>query len=347
MEALGRSDVQAYEKRDDLSSPLYGGNKVRTLEPLFGRALDDGASHVYSTGAYGSNHAAAAAMHAPRVGLTPGVVLYPQPFSQAALENLELVLSHRLPTRDLPHWSALPLGMWLTERDCRRRGIHAHVMVPGGATPHGALGYVSAGIELAMQVEQGDLPRPQQVVVAAGSNCTSAGLLVGFALAAQAGLGFIDRGQPAPPTLVSVRVTPWPITTPWRIIGLAHRASHLLARLAQQPSLALTRSALRSHFRLECAFLGSGYGFPTDAGREAMRLWQEHAGHPLEPTYSGKSAAAFLTLARTLPSGVIVYWSTKSSAYLEPVSAAALQWAPPRMRRWMESVRRQHASPLR
>src|SRR5581483_6446701 len=87
--ALGGGEL--WQKRDDRTSPIYGGNKVRTLEPLFGDALASGATRVYATGAYGSNHAAAMMMHAPRVGLATGVILYPQPASASARDNLALV----------------------------------------------------------------------------------------------------------------------------------------------------------------------------------------------------------------------------------------------------------------
>ncbi len=36
----------AWVKRDDLSSVVYGGNKVRTLEVLFAQALEEGATHI-------------------------------------------------------------------------------------------------------------------------------------------------------------------------------------------------------------------------------------------------------------------------------------------------------------
>ncbi|MBT8494310.1 MAG: hypothetical protein KJO07_14745, partial [Deltaproteobacteria bacterium] len=52
-----------YLKREDLSSPLYGGNKVRTLEGHFGAAQAAGATEVWSSGAFGSNHATAATLH--------------------------------------------------------------------------------------------------------------------------------------------------------------------------------------------------------------------------------------------------------------------------------------------
>ncbi len=83
---LGRGEL--YVKRDDLSSPVYGGNKVRTLETLFGEAKARGVTRIYSTGAFGSNHATAMVLHAPRVGLETGVILFPQPESAAALRAL-------------------------------------------------------------------------------------------------------------------------------------------------------------------------------------------------------------------------------------------------------------------
>jgi len=74
---LGASDGQTWVKRDDISAAAYGGNKVRTLELLFGEARALGREHVVSSGAFGSNHALATAIHAPRVGLRPGALLYP------------------------------------------------------------------------------------------------------------------------------------------------------------------------------------------------------------------------------------------------------------------------------
>lgn len=56
----GRAGAPFFIKRDDVSSPIYGGNKVRTLEALFGRARAAGVRRIYSTGAFGSNHALAA-----------------------------------------------------------------------------------------------------------------------------------------------------------------------------------------------------------------------------------------------------------------------------------------------
>lgn len=326
---------EAWVKRDDLTSPVYGGNKVRTLEVLFGEAKTEGATHVYSTGAFGSNHAAATVLHAPRAGLRPGVILFPQPESRTALENLRVIVGSSAVLRPLFHWSALPFGMYRARSSHARAGERAYVMVPGGATPRGALGYVSAALELAIQVTAGELPLPRAVIIGVGSTCTSAGLLLGFHHAARLGLGFVRDGRPAAPHLVSVRVTPWPVTSPVRIVRLAVRASRLLAHLAGDPSLEVSYATLRPGLQVDGRYLGGGYGRPTPEGRAAIDCFRAVSGLELDTTYSAKAAAALLDRARDRRAGPLLFWSTKSTAPLPPVSDEAVAAAPAPMRRWM------------
>jgi len=338
--ALGRPSDCAFIKRDDLSSPIYGGNKVRTLEVLFGTALAEGATHIFSTGSFGSNHATATVLHAPRVGLKPGVMLFPQPESKAALDNLEVVLSQHPRTYVLPHWSALPFGMWLLRGMLRRRRERSMIMVPGGATPWGALGYVSAGLELAEQVAAGLLPPPSEIILGVGSTCTSAGLLVGLDLAARLGLAFRgSRREAAIPRIVAVRVTPWPATSSFRIVALAVRTSKLLAVLTGDRSLAGRFWEFSRRLEVDRRFFGRGYGYPTKTGLEAIELFRRHVGIELDTTYSAKSAAALIERVRRGAEGPLLFWSTKSTVPLPIVEPANLEWAPDRMRKWMDRAR--------
>lgn len=341
--ALGAGG-ELFQKCDDVTSPVYGGNKVRTLEVLLGDAVRRGSTHVFSTGAYGSNHAAATILHAPRVGLTAGALLYPQPESRSSYANLRLVLDRAsAEVHGLAHWSALPFGMWAHARAARRSGKRATLMMPGGSTPLGAIGYVSAALELATQVHAGELPLPSAIVVAAGSNCTTAGLLVGIALAVRRGLGFTQNGVAKPPRLVAVRVTPWPVTSRFRVLGLAQATSELLATLAGDAKLACRKSELAALLELDGSELGSGYGIGTEAGREAARLWHDYTHAPLELTYSGKSAAAALARLRAKLPGPLVYWATKSSAPLPAVSEHLPEDVPERMRRWLARAEKSEA----
>lgn len=337
MKATGASPERGFSKRDDLSSRIYGGNKVRTLEVLFGAALQSGATAILSTGALGSNHAVATALHAPRVGLRPGALLFGQPPSLAALENFQVLYGAQVPLRVSRHWLGLPQMVIQETQSALWQRTKTVIMRPGGATPTGALGYVSAALELAEQIEQGRLPCPRTVVVGVGSTCTSAGLLVGFQLAAALGIGFRNRLGPLPPTLVSVRVTPWPVTSRFQILRLAEATSRLLAVLTRDPSVQAPRGQLSRLLRVDGRFLGAGYGRPSPSGLSAVRLWEEHVGYRLDTTYSAKAVAAFLELCRTEEQGPLLYWSTKSTAPLPQFPPRA--YAPGWLKRWEQRCR--------
>jgi D-cysteine desulfhydrase len=284
-----------------------------------------------ATGAFGSNHAVATVLHAGAAGLTGGAILFPQPPSWAALENLRVTLTHADPLHVLSHWLQLPFAMW------RHASADTVVMAPGGATPWGALGYVAAALELAAQVERGELEAPRRVFVGVGSTCTSAGLLVGFEHAVRLGIGFREK-----PTLVSVRVTPWPVTSRFRIVGLAVRASALLAELVEDPSLLLDRATLSRGLVIDGARLGPGYGRPSAAGQSALSLFRSRGLFELDTTYSSKAAAGFLAGARH-DLGPHLFWSTKSTVPLPPVSAEALANAPRVARRFIARSERELA----
>jgi D-cysteine desulfhydrase len=316
----------AYVKRDDLSALQYGGNKVRTLELLFGDALQRQATRVYSTGAFGSNHAAATVLHAGRAGLESGALLFPQPESKTARDNLEVVATRATRFVALPHWSMVPFGMWRLRNN--ERG--AYVMPPGGAVPLGALGYVSGALELAEQVRAGILPEPAQIVLGVGSTCTSAGLLVGLRVARRLGLAF----QRKLPRVLAIRVSPWPVTSSVRIAGLARRTSLLLASLSDDPTLAFSFAELHAGLTVDPRFIGVGYGRVTPDGLDAIRRFDAFGARALDTTYTAKSAAGFLRCLEERP-GPTLYWATKSSRPLPEVDRAQLEQLPDAVRRWL------------
>jgi len=208
------------------------------------------------------------------------------------------------------------------------------VMVPGGATPLGALGYVSAGLELGRQVAAGELPSPQRVIVAVGSTCTSAGLLVGLALAAHFRVGFAPATTPR---LTSVRVSPWPVTSRGRVLRLALRTAQLLSELAGSAVPRLDRTTLGARFEVDGRYLGPGYGEPSAAGSQAEEQWLRLGLPRLDGTYSAKAAARVVFGLRAREAGPVLFWSTKSSVPL-PIACgdvARLDALPLRIRSWL------------
>jgi D-cysteine desulfhydrase len=312
---LGVSTREVFVKRDDLSSELYGGNKVRPLELLLGRVQQQGGT-VYATGAYGSNQVLATLLHARRLELPAGVVLFPQPRTPSACAALKVIVSLHPDLVTVPHWSALPAGMALAKARSLARGARSFMTPPGGATPRGVLAYVSAGLELALQIQRQLLPEPRRIYVPTGSNATSAGLLAGLALAARLGIGF----RAGAPELNAVRIGPWPITSRSRVLSLSTRTLMLLARLTRKPELLLETRSLGSGLRMRGEFLGGGYGHETVQANEACVVFARAGFELLDETYSGKAAAALIADLRAGIKGPLLFWSTKSSAPLPPVT---------------------------
>ncbi|RMH39895.1 MAG: hypothetical protein D6689_15400 [Deltaproteobacteria bacterium] len=317
---LGSSPL--WVKREDRAHPAFGGNKVRTLETLLARAAEAGAQRVWATGAYGSNHALCTAIHAPRVGLAAGALLVPQPLTATAARNLRALYATDCRVVALRSAAELPVA---TVAVCARRDERAAVMTPGGAVPRGALGHVSAALELAGQVAAGACPAPAAIVVACGSTCTAAGLSLGVHLAARLGIGWRD-----PPRIVAVRVTPWPVTSAAAIAALAAATSRVLARHVG-PVARVGLRPLRAAVEVDARFLGGGYGRPSRAGAAAAAQFADAGGPPLDEVYSAKSAAAFVARARAGAPGPLLYWASRSSA----PQALATAGLPRHVRRWL------------
>ena len=71
-------DERLWVQREDVTSTVYGGNKVRKLEFVLPVAQRRGGPLV-TAGGVGSHHVLAAAVHAGCLGLQVDAVLYPQP----------------------------------------------------------------------------------------------------------------------------------------------------------------------------------------------------------------------------------------------------------------------------
>jgi D-cysteine desulfhydrase len=320
------ADREIFVKREDASSALYGGNKVRTLESLLALAAREGAQRVWSTGAYGSNHALASALHAPRAGLRSASLLFPQPATRHAAENLAQLYSLGVEVRALRSIATFPIALaalWVGAR--RRRDF---IMLPGGATPLGALGHVGAACELAAQIRQGMAPWPRHLLIACGSTCTAAGLMAGLQLAATMGLW-----QAPLPRVHALRVTPWPVTSRRRIAALALGTARLVESLGG-PKAPKSKAAYLPSLVAHGRYLGWGYGRPTKAGLSVIGEHGCAAPFPLETTYSAKALAGLFDLLPRLE-GPIIFWSTKSAALLPPIAASKVEAAPARVRRWL------------
>ncbi len=319
--ALSIAGRPVWIKHEGDSHPLYGGNKLRTLEAWFGHARERGARRIWTIGAYGSNHAIATVLHAPRAGLEVGAILFPQPSTSWAVENCGALIAADIPivrVRSVIEMPFAALRIARRERD-------SVVMPPGGATTVGTFGAVTAAFELAEQIEAGLAPPPKRIVLAIGSTCTTAGLLAGISLAHAAGVW-----RWPVPIVHGVRVTPWPVTSRVRIAELAQRTLARVAALGG-PRVAIGLRELITRLVVDGRELGAGYGLPTPRSDAAIAGL---VGPRLDGVYSAKAAAALLRLHRE-GIGPLVFWATKSTATLNAPSLDRLRGAHPALVEWL------------
>lgn len=299
-------------KRDDQSSPLYGGNKLRLLEHVLAEARLADKTRVYASGATGSNFAVATALHAPRVGLEPGAICFPEPMTAEGEEN-HRVVRERARLIEIAHWSLLPVATERVRRLDEQRGERVQVLSQVSFGPDSLLGYVAAGLELARQVARKECPAPSSIVLPIGSAATSAGILAGLSLARKIGI------SSAAPALRSVRIAAWPLSRRGRVLSLAVKALARVAELVGEASLGLGKRELLP-VSVVTDQLGRGYPYPTAAGTAARAAFVR-AGFPiLDDTYSAKAAAHVLASAAE-GTGPVLFWCTKSSAPLPAFAA--------------------------
>jgi 1-aminocyclopropane-1-carboxylate deaminase/D-cysteine desulfhydrase-like pyridoxal-dependent ACC family enzyme len=309
-------------KREGESSARYGGNKIRTLEAWLGHAQAEGFERIWAMGAYGSNHAIATVLHARAIGLDAGAILFPQPHSEWAHENASALVGSGCELVRLRHVIEVPFaGLRIARRD--RRSI---VMPPGGATPIGTFGAMSAAFEIAEQVTAGLAPPPVRIVLPIGSTCTSAGLVAGFSLAHATG------AWPWPaPIIHAVRVTPWPVTSRVRTAHLALRTLERIAKLGG-PRIDVGLPTLLRRLVVDGRELGPGYGLSTPRSQAAMRSLAQADAPRLDGVYSAKAVAALLRLHRR-GIGPLMLWATKSTVVLP--AARDTSHAPAALREWL------------
>src|SRR5205823_3354088 len=145
-------------KRDDALAFGWGGNKVRKLAFVAGRAKAEGADTLITAGGVQSNHARATAAAAARLGMRAILVANgappERPTANALLDRLLGAEVVHVAARD----ERAPKMTEIADR-LRGEGRRPFVIPIGASTPLGALGYVDALLELLDQI-----PAPDAIV---------------------------------------------------------------------------------------------------------------------------------------------------------------------------------------
>ena len=271
-------------KRDDAIPFGFGGNKVRKLELVMAKALQDGADAVITCGGVQSNHCRATAAAAVRLGVDCHLVLSGEaPRTLTGNTRLDDLFGARL--HFVPDRADRNPMMAALEAKLRAEGRKPQVIPLGASTPLGAAGLALGIFEMR---DQGH--RPDLIVHASSSGGTQGGLLAGLALA---GLETRLVGISADEREASLR---------------------LIVEDIEKGVLALAGSdASPRRAEVSDAFVGEGYGIPTEASREAQILLARSEAIVVDHTYTAKALAGLIALvrARSLREGAsILFWHT-------------------------------------
>jgi D-cysteine desulfhydrase family pyridoxal phosphate-dependent enzyme len=267
-------------KRDDATGLAMGGNKARKLEFLVGEALARGATTLITAGGIQSNHVRQTAAAAAKHGLECRAILVDRVSGRGPsyLASGNILLDDLLgaKTSTVPGGTDADAALSASAEEVTAAGGVPYVIPIGGSNATGALGYVDCAREIVAQAAtQGEEVR--HIVLASGSAGTQAGLVAGLA-AMRSGIVVhgisIDRSE----AVLGARV--------------AEIVRATLARLGSVDS----ESALS--VRVYDRFIGDGYGQPTRAMWQALRMAAETEGLILDPVYTGKAMAGFSELVR-------------------------------------------------
>jgi L-cysteate sulfo-lyase len=296
---LGGPDI--WIKRDDCTGLGSGGNKTRKLEFLIADALQRGADTILTLGAVQSNHVRQTAAAAARLGLACHALLETEvPCMEPSYVGSGNVLLDGLLGATVEyheHGSDLPFIAAKRASELKKSGRRPYVIPVGGSNAIGALGYVDCARELVSQMQQAGLSA-RRLVHATGSAGTQAGLLVGLQ----------ESGIVLP--LHGISVSADEATQHAKVRALVDDTAGLLGC-----STIIEDTAIH----VNDTWVGPGYGMPTEAMREAVRLGAEQEGILLDPVYSGKAMAGLIGMIRDgelAPGDAVVFLHTGGSAGL-------------------------------
>ena len=285
---LGSETV--WMKRDDRISPLYGGNKVRRYEFLLADAKASGKKRIVTIGGIASTQAMATCLFGRELGFHVTLVLFDQPITEFARESIRGFVAAGA---NVIHGGVYAMTAY---RAWRAMDEDSYFIMPGASGPRSNLGYVDAMLELAAQVEHGEMPIPAAIIVPAGSSGTLAALALGAAH-----LGWKTE-------IIGVRIT----TSLACNRVLVNHVIRSTDRFLHEHDARWKPMRDRVRWSIYGDALGAGYGYPTPEAIEGMEQIEKLTGAPGEVTYSGKALAALRVIARRRPGEPILLWNTLS-----------------------------------
>lgn len=280
IEAFLENKANIYIKRDDLTSNIYGGNKVRKLEFTLAKILAEKSTRIITGGGIGSNMTLAISAFAKKYNIKVNSVLFEQPLNEHVKNNLLLNSFFNNNICYCKNYLGLSIRLleklvFYTFKDKKL----PYLIVPGDSNPLSNLGYVNAVFELKNQIEENILPEPDFIFVSAGSCGTIAGLLAGIKLAKLNS------------KIMGVRVAEPIVANKKNIMKMANKTLTYISKYTKRN---LSEYVTNSDFEILTDYLGEGYGYPIPKLQETISFLEQKEGIKLDPTYTAKTMLALI-----------------------------------------------------
>ena len=276
--ALGSTDL--YIKRDDVMELAHGGNKTRKLEYSLAEAMNNGAKAVVTQGGLQSNHVRQTASGAAKVGLECHVILSnPVPEMEAELMGSGNYLMDTLMGAHI-HIAENGRGPVVEKviNDLTAAGKNPYNIPSGASNGIGSMGYVNVARELINQWNDMGIS-PSHIFHPTGSCGTQAGLLLGlryFGNTTTKVMG-VSVGGPAEPVERRIRA----------VIDEAANVMGASSNLVSDDEITVLDQ-----------YYGQAYGYPTEAGIDAVKMVASNEGVILDPVYTGKGMSAMIDMVK-------------------------------------------------
>ncbi len=292
-----------YMKRDDLSGPEFGGNKIRKLEFLLAEAVKKNTEYVFTYGAHQSNHCRETVAACRKLGLKPVLYLLylgggNKPGQYLGNLFLDKIMDAEIkfvsPTPGISAYEAVEHSYKISAEHILQleKGGHRCYDIPvGGFNPIGCLGFTLGFIELVKQLQDKKI-KLDYIVFATGSGGTLAGLLAGKAM--------LNSDIKMIPISVDVE----PKDKPKKIADMANEVLKILG---------IDTSINENEVIIDTGYIGEGYEKPSEASTSAIRELAIEEGIVLDPVYTGKAFAGLLDYLRKrlIPQDSnVLFWHT-------------------------------------
>jgi 1-aminocyclopropane-1-carboxylate deaminase/D-cysteine desulfhydrase-like pyridoxal-dependent ACC family enzyme len=284
--------VRVFIKRDDCTGLLLGGNKTRHNEFLLGDAVAQKSDVLVWGASVQSNNCRQTAAGCAKLGLDCQLILCRGHSKTEPQGNLLLdyLVGAKVEFTDATIGPELDAVLAAKADELRKAGRRPYFWDRPRVVPLAAVSYTLCVAEIVDQLAALNLPPAALYVSSSGA--TGAGVALGKKL--------LNLSCPA--RLVC------PLTWPWHIPTALANDANTAAEMIGVP-----HRVRPEEIDADETYVAPGYGLPSPAGREALKLLATTEAILLDPVYTAKALAALIADVRAKrypPGSVLVFLHT-------------------------------------